>query len=246
MQRFPDGITESGFFQKDIGDHFPDWINRTRLSKKTGSVTHVVADQPAALVYLADQATITLHLALSRMDSPQYPDRMIFDLDPSDKSFSKVQEAARLLKKLFDSLDLISFVQTTGSRGLHIVVPLDQSHDFEAVREFSHRCCHYLATNNPKLLTVEQRRDKRGSRVFLDDLRNAYGQTAVAPYAVRARSGAPIATPLHWHEVWRKGLHAKRYHLGNLFQRLGQTQDPWRHLERSVQTLPRLSTIPVR
>ena len=238
MHRFPDGIGEDGFFQKQIGDHFPEWIERITLPKADGEVTYVVADRAATLVYLADQACITPHLALSRNDRPHHPDRMIFDLDPSDDDFGKVRQAARAVKGLLDELDLASFVQTTGSRGLHVVVPLDRGEDFDAVREFAHRCCRRLAGEQPDLLTVEQRKSKRGDRVFLDDLRNAYGQTSVGPYGVRARPGAPVATPLHWEEVWRESLHPRKYHLGNLFRRLGQVQDPWADIARHAQGLP--------
>ena len=237
MHRYPDGIDDEGFFQKNIGDHFPDWIERKTVSKKDGEITHVVANNAATLVYLADQACITPHLALSRVDRPDHPDRMIFDLDPSDEDFDKIRKTARLIKQLLNELELNSFVQTSGSRGLHVVVPLDRSEDFDRVREFSHHVCRKLAGQYPELMTVEQRKDKRGKRVFLDDLRNAYGQTSVAPYAVRARPGAPVATPLHWDEVAHAELHPQRYTIGNIFHRLGQIEDPWADIARHAQGL---------
>jgi bifunctional non-homologous end joining protein LigD len=237
MHRYPDGIDDEGFFQKNIGDHFPDWIERKTLSKKDGKVTYVVANNAATLVYLADQACITPHLALSRIDRPDHPDRMIFDLDPSDDDFDKIRKTARHLEKFLNELKLTSFVQTSGSRGLHVVVPLDRSEDFDRVREFSHRVCRKLAKKYPELMTVEQRKDKRGKRVFLDDLRNAYGQTSVAPYAVRARPGAPVATPLHWDEVAHAELHPQRYTIANIFHRMGQIDDPWADIARHAQGL---------
>jgi len=238
MHRFPDGIGEDGFFQKAIGDHFPDWIGRATLPKSDGEVTYVVADSPATLVYLADQGCITPHLALSRTDRPKHPDRMIFDLDPSDDDFGKVQDTARHLHRALDDLDLPSFVQTTGSRGLHIVVPLDRSAGFDTVREFTHALCRQLAGQQPKLMTVEQRKNKRGDRVFLDDLRNAYGQTSVGPYAVRAKPGAPVATPLHWNEAGGGDLDPQKYRIDNLFRRLAQTDDPWATIDDHAVALP--------
>lgn len=238
MHRFPDGIGEDGFFQKAIGSHFPDWIARATLPKSDGEVTHVVADSPATLVYLADQGCITPHLSLFRVDRPKHPDRMIFDLDPSDDDFGKVQDTARYLHRTLDDLDLPSFVQTTGSRGLHVVVPLDRSADFDTVREFTHALCRQLAAEHPELMTVEQRKNKRGDRVFLDDLRNAYGQTAVGPYAVRARSGAPIATPLLWREAGVGDLDPQKYRIDNLFRRLAQTDDPWASIDDHAVALP--------
>ena len=237
MHRYPDGIGDGDFFQKNIPDYFPDWIERTTLPKTDGEVTHVVANNAATLVYLANQACITPHLALSRIDRPNHPDRMIFDLDPSDDDFGKIQDTARHLGNLLDALKLASFVQTTGSRGLHIVVPLDREADFDEVRKFSHRVCRVLADRHPDLMTVEQRKNKRGKRVFLDDLRNAYGQTSVAPYALRARPGAPIATPLEWDEVGASDLTPRKYRMDNIFRRLGQRDDPWADIARHAQGL---------
>lgn len=244
MQRFPDGIAEDGFFQKSIADYFPDWIERATLPKKDGKVTHVVADSAATLVYLANQGCITPHLALSRADRPDHPDRMIFDLDPSDDDFDKVRRTARHVRRLLDRLEMTSFIQTTGSRGLHVVVPLDRSADFDAVREFTHALCRRIAVENPDLMTVEQRKDQRGDRVFLDDLRNAYGQTAVAPYAVRALPGAPVATPLGWDEVDRDDLTPRRYRIDNLFRRLARIDDPWADIQRHACRLRKVSDIP--
>jgi len=244
MHRFPDGIDTAGFFQKAIGDHFPDWISRATLPKSNGEVTHVVVDSPATLVYLADQGCITPHLALSRVDRPEHPDRMVFDLDPSDDDFGKVQETARHLQRALEKLDLPTFVQTTGSRGLHVVVPLDRSSNFDTVRAFTHRVCRRLAAEQPRLMTVEQRKNKRGDRVFLDDLRNAYGQTAVGPYAVRALPGAPVATPLRWREAGRSNLNPQKYRVDNLFRRMAQTEDPWSRIDEAVTRLPERSRWP--
>jgi len=237
MHRYPDGIDADDFFHKNIPDYFPDWIDRATLPKEGGEVTHVVANNAATLVYLANQGCITPHLALSRIDRPEHPDRMIFDLDPSDDDFGKVRDTARHLGELLDDLKLTSFVQTTGSRGLHVIVPLDREAEFDVVRKFSHRVCRTLADRHSDLMTVEQRKAKRGNRVFLDDLRNAYGQTSVAPYAVRARPGAPIATPLEWDEIGAGDLTPRKYRLDNIFRRLGQRDDPWADIARHAQGL---------
>lgn len=239
MHRYPDGIEAEGFFQKDLPEHFPEWIERVRLPKKNGQVTHVLANDAATLVYLAEQASITPHLALARADRPDHPDRMVFDLDPSDDDFAKVQRVARLLRRTLERLQLPAFVQTTGSRGLHLVVPLDRSEDFDAVRDFAGEVARQLAEEQPELVTVEQRRRKRDKRVYLDIQRNAYGQTAVAPYAVRARPGAPVATPLNWHEVGKAKLGPQRYRLDNLFRRLSQITDPWSGIARHACSVAR-------
>jgi bifunctional non-homologous end joining protein LigD len=237
MHRFPDGIGEDGFFQKDIPDYFPSWIDRVQLKKEGGTVDYVVANSAASLVYLANQGCITPHLSLARQDKPHHPDRLIFDLDPADDDFSKVRKAAGRFKTLLDDLALNSFVQTTGSRGLHVVVVLDRSAAFDRVRDFARTMAECLARRFPDQLTVEQRKNKRGDRVFLDYLRNAYGQTAVAPYAVRAIEGAPVATPLAWDEVRSSALDPRKYGIKNIFRRLAQREDPWAGMGRHAQSI---------
>lgn len=227
LQRFPDGIGEGGFFQKNAPDYFPDWIERVELAKEGGTVTHSVVNEPAVLVYLADQGCITPHLALARSDAPRKPDRMIFDLDPSDDDFSKVQETAKAVKDALDARDLPSFVATTGSRGLHIVLSLDASVDVDTLRPFARGLAEEVAAAHSTLATVEQRKAKRADRVLIDTFRTAYGQTAVGPYAVRARPGAPVATPVRWDEALDAGMTPDRYTIKNLFRRLARIEDPW-------------------
>lgn len=242
MQRFPDGIGEEGFFQKDVPDYFPDWVERVTLDKENGTVNYVLANNAATLVYLANQGCITAHLSLARRDKPNHPDRLVFDLDPSDDDFGKVQDASKRFKDLLDELNLASFVQTTGSRGLHVVVPLDRSADFDAVRDFARALTECLAERHADTLTIEQRKKRRGDRVFLDYLRNAYGQTAVAPYAVRAIEGGPVATPLRWDEVRAGDLGPQGYSMTNIFRRLAQIDDPWAgmaHQARSIDAAQR-------
>lgn len=241
MHRFPDGIAEEGFFQKNIPEYFPDWIDRITLPKEGGEVTHVVANNAATLVYLANQGCITPHLALAKCDRPDRPDRMIFDLDPSDDDFAKVQSVARALRAILDAHDLPGFVQTTGSRGLHVWIPLDGSAGFDAVREAARRMAERVVADLPDLATLQHRKANRGNRIFVDILRNAYGQTSVAPYGVRARPGAPVATPVTWQEALSSGMTPRKYRIGNIFRRLGQIDDPWSGLgERAVagDTLP--------
>lgn len=234
MQRFPDGIGKEGFIQKDAPDYFPDWIERAELAKEGGSVSHVVANKAATLVYLANQGCITPHIGLSRIDAIDRPDRLMFDLDPSVEDFARVQVAARGLRGLLDSLEMPSFVQVTGSRGLHVVVALDRSADFDTMRRCAARLADVLARRHPQAVTVEQRKARRGERVFVDIARNAYGQTAVAPYGVRARPGAPVATPLDWDEALAHDMSPRKYTIKNIFRRLGAKDDPWAEMDKSA------------
>jgi bifunctional non-homologous end joining protein LigD len=226
LQRFPDGIGGAGFFQKEVSDWYPKWIHRATVPKEGGSVTHALVEDAATLAYLTGQGCITPHVWLSRMDRPHHPDRLIFDLDPP-KSFEQARTAARLLHDLLSQLGLASFVMTTGSRGLHVLVPLDRAADFQRVRAFAQEVAGHLAERHPDGLTTEARIAKRGHRLYLDTTRNAYAQTGVAPYAVRAKPGAPVATPLRWTELDDAGLGSRSHTLKTVPERLAREGDPW-------------------
>lgn len=237
LRRFPDGIAEGGFFQKAAADYFPDWIETCVLAKEGGTIRQVVPNGPASLVYLANQGAIEFHLPLSRVDLPEKPDLMIFDLDPPGDYSDSVRQAALALKRLLEEANLPTFVKSTGSRGFHIVVPLERRHDFDSVRTFSNAVAERLADSLPKTVTTAQRKNKRADRIFIDTQRNAYGQTAVAPYSLRARPEAPVAVPLHWHELARSDIHPRKVTLKSLSHRLAQTEDPWAALFDSAATL---------
>lgn len=241
LQRFPDGIVGEGFYQKQAGDYFPSWIQTTRVSKADGSQQDlVVCDKRATLAYLANQACITLHAWLCRKDRPDHPDQLVVDLDPPGEDFAAVRSAARWLRALLEQeLELPTFVKVTGSRGLHVAVPLDRSEGFDAVRGFARDVSSLLAARHPDALTTEQRKSKRRGRLYLDVGRNAYAQTAVAPYAVRAKPGAPVAAPIDWDELDTDGLHARTFTVRNVLRRLGQRDDPWKGISRRARSLKR-------
>ena len=230
MQRFPNGIHEESFFQKNAGEYFPEWITRIPVKKESGGIVHhVVADKPATLVYLANQGCITPHMWLSKIDNLEKPDRLIFDLDPSGKKFSfgDVQYAAQELKKILDICGLPTFYMLTGSRGAHIIIPLKRVHTFEETRAFAHDVAALLAQQSPLFMTIEINKKKRGKRIFIDWLRNGFGATAVIPYAVRAHEGAPVAMPVTWKELISKNMHSQKYTIKNVKKRMNKVGDMW-------------------
>lgn len=245
LQRFPDGIDGQGFYQKEVPDYFPDWIGQTKVEvKEEGEEqSQVVCSKTATLLYLANLGCITFHRWLSRTEKIGHPDMMIFDLDPPEDDFEPLRFAALRLNEYFQQDNIRSFVMTTGSQGLHVLLPLDQSQPFDEVRETAKKIAQNLTEQYPDQLTTEVRKEKREGRIFLDYLRNAYAQTAVAPYSLRALPAAPIATPLDWDEVQDQDLHAQRYTLKNIFRRLGQKNDPWQDLQdhpHSLQTIRKI------
>lgn len=211
LERYPDGLDGPRFMQKNTPDHYPEWIERAEVAKEGGTVTHVVCADTATLVYLADQACLTLHRWLSRATAPDRPDRLVLDLDPAGEDFAAVRETAGWARDLLDRLGLPSAPMTTGSRGVHLVVPLNGRHHFDEVRAFARDLAELLAAEHPDRLTTAVRKEERGDRLFLDMGRNAYAQTAVAPYTVRARPGAPVAVPLTWDQLADPAVDARRW-----------------------------------
>ncbi|MFD7703100.1 non-homologous end-joining DNA ligase [Streptomyces caelestis] len=235
LDRRPDGLDGPAFMQKNTPDGYPDWITRVEVPKEGGTVTHTVCDDTATLLHLVDQAGITLHRWLSRAERIHRPDRLVFDLDPSGDDFETVREAARLLGELLDELDLPSALMTTGSRGLHVIVPLAGDHDFDDVRAFAREVADTLAAAHPDRLTTAARKKDRGDRLYLDVQRNAYAQTAVAPCTVRALPGAPVATPISWDQLDDPDLHARRWTVADAVEQV--RTDPWSGLPRRGRTL---------
>ncbi|MFB6788481.1 non-homologous end-joining DNA ligase [Streptomyces olivaceus] len=225
LERHPDGVLGARFMQKNTPEHCPEWIERVEVAKEGGTVCHPVCDDSATLVYLADQAALTLHRWLSRAGDVDRPDRLVFDLDPSGDDFEAVRSAARSLRELLDELRLPSAPMTTGSRGLHVVIPLTRRHDFDHVRQFARDAADVLAAAHPGRLTTAARKKDRGDRLYLDIQRNAYAQTAVAPFTVRARPGAPVATPISWDQLDDPGLHARRWTIADAVEQ-ARTR-PW-------------------
>jgi bifunctional non-homologous end joining protein LigD len=229
MERYPDGIDREGFYQKELPEHFPDWIDRIEVDvKEGGSQYQVACNDRATLVYLADQACLTPHVWLSRAESLNTPDRLIFDLDPPGSDFQPVREAARRLREMLEALGLFPLPMLTGSSGVHVTVPLQPEAQFDAVREFAQDVAAMLARGYPEQLTVARSKQRRRGRVFIDTARNAYAQTAVPPYAVRSRAGATVAVPIEWDELSSSDLRSDSYTVKNLFRRLAQKQDPWK------------------
>jgi bifunctional non-homologous end joining protein LigD len=231
MDRYPRGLGGPGFAQKEVPENAPEWVERATVRKEGGTVTHVVCENAATLVYLANLACVTPHVWQSRVPRVERPDRMVFDLDPPADDFALVRDAAKLLRPILDELRLPSFLLATGSRGLHVVVPIKPAKDFDSVRSVSQEIAAELVRRDPGRLTTEMRKEDRKGRLFVDTLRNSYGATAVAPYAVRARNGAPVAAPLTWDELDDPATTARRFTLRAMAARLESTGDLWKGME---------------
>lgn len=239
LNRFPDGINKDGFYQKKVSDYFPDWIDTAEVEKKEGGKnTQVVCNSKATLIYLVNQGTVSFHPWLCTTADLDKPDKLVFDLDPPKGNFELVIEGARALHSLLDEkLGLNTFLMTTGSKGMHVVCPIKPEIKFEEVRNFAKETAYYLADQHSDSFTVETRKDQREGHLFIDYLRNAYAQTSIPPYSVRAIEGAPVAAPLEWEEVSKQGLDSQSYTIRNIFKRLSQKDDPWASFRKKATKL---------
>jgi bifunctional non-homologous end joining protein LigD len=181
---------------------------------------------------------VTPHLWLSRADEPRRPDRLIIDLDPSGGGFAGVRATAREAGERLRDAGLVPYAMTTGSRGIHVICPLRRGPGFREVHRFARAIAEELVRDDPRRLTLEWRRADRGSKIYVDVNRNAYAQHAVAPYGVRARSRAPVATPLRWEELSDSRLKPDRWTVRSVGDRVEAEGDPWQGMSRRARALP--------
>jgi bifunctional non-homologous end joining protein LigD len=206
MKRYPDGWQGKSFFQKNAPSHMPDWIVRAPFPASTRDgerriIEYALVNDELALLWMVNMGCIDLHTWSSRVDRSERPDWVMFDLDPSAGSnFEEVIEVAKLVKQTLDLLELESYPKTSGSRGIHVLVPIARRHSFEEVREFAGVVAGALARAHPGLATTEWAKEKRRG-VLVDANQNGPGRTNASAYSVRPRSGAPVSTPLCWDEV---------------------------------------------
>jgi bifunctional non-homologous end joining protein LigD len=237
IQRFHPDIYGEGTFQKEMPSHFPEWVNNITVPKRGGTVKHVVCDNPETLVYLANQGCLTPHVGLARTDKIEYPDQLLFDLDPAADEFDRVRSIAFSMKELLDEIGLVSFLKTTGSKGIHIVVPIDRKLNFGEVHELARQIAVVLVKRRPGDTTLEFYKEQRGGKVFVDVNRNASAQTAVPAFAVRARDTAPVAMPITWEHLEDSHLTARTYTIRNAVEHITKNGDPMQGMRRHARSL---------
>jgi bifunctional non-homologous end joining protein LigD len=204
MSRFPEGIRGQSFYEKRAPGHQPEWMRTSPVDSDSqgGVIDFLLADSDEALMWFANMGCIEFHPFHSTIDDLDKPTYAIFDFDPAEgSSWDQVNASAQLLKVALGQLGLDGYPKLSGSRGLHVYVPLDPLHSHSRVRRFVGEVGEYLAAANPADITMEWDKPKRKGKVFVDHNRNASGQTVASAYSVRPRPGAPVAAPLKWDEV---------------------------------------------
>jgi bifunctional non-homologous end joining protein LigD len=237
MERYPAGIDKKGFWQKDVSKGFPEWLERVEVPKKDGVVHHPVITDERSLLWVANQNTITQHVWVSRVPDLYHPDICVFDLDPSKEDAAAVRAAAIGLRDLLDELGLPSWIKTTGSKGFHIVVPLDGKSDTSEVERFAHGVGRVFVSLAPDHLTQEFNKVDRKGRIYVDTGRNGYSATFAAAYTVRAKDGAPVSAPCTWEEIEKGKVEPASFTLRNMPARIKKAGDIWADMSRRRRSL---------
>ena len=243
MERYPAGIDEKGFIQKDVSKGFPSWLERVAVetgggrAKKARTVHYPLAADARSLVWLANQNSITPHVWCSRLPRLEQPDLCVLDLDPPGDEPEALRAAALAVRDLFDELELPSFVKTSGSKGFHVVVPLDGEAGYDVTWRFAHGAGAVLVARHPRVLTQEFLKADRAGRIFVDTGRNAPGATFAAVYAVRPKPGAPVSAPCTWPEVERGAVGPRTFTLRAMAARVHDVGDLWQGMEKRRRSL---------
>ncbi len=225
LLRYPDGIRGKAFYQKDLPEHAPDWLETEEIVSSRGeSIRYLIINDPGALLFAANLGSVDIHPWLSRRDRPDHPDWAVFDLDPGGGPFSDVIRLARAFGKTLRGIGLRPCLKTSGASGLHVYVPLDPIYPYEIVRQFCEAVSTWVAARHPEIATVERAVGQRGGRVYLDFLQNRRGQTIVPPYAARPVPEASVSTPLDWDEL-DSGLTPDQFTIENMPDRLRRLGD---------------------
>lgn len=242
LVRCPMGRAKKCFFQRHAGSGVPPQIREVKISGFEESGAYLYFSDKGGLIALVQMGVLEMHPWGSRVDRPERPDRLIFDLDPGEGlSFSDVAAAAIKTRKFLDALNLTSFVKTTGGKGLHVVVPIARRYSWRDAKAFAKAAAERMAAREPQRYLTRISIAERRGRIFIDYLRNDPTSTAVAPYSTRAREGAPVATPLFWREVTAK-LNPSSFDIVSVPKRLARLkQDPWAEICSMPQQLPSLA-----
>ena len=239
MERYHRGIGVAGFFQKDVSKGFPDWLERIEVPKKGGTVHHPIVTDARSLLWLANQNCITPHVWTSRAPDLYHPDICVFDLDPSEDNPTQLRSATFRLRDFLVELGLPSWLKTSGSKGFHIVVPLDGKSNMGEVAAFAHAVGTMLVKRDPENLTQEFHKVDRGRRILVDTGRNGYSATFAAAYAVRAKPRAPVSAPCTWDELDSGDIGPQTFTLRAMAKRIDAVGDVWSDMRRRGRSLRR-------
>lgn len=197
--RYPQGLFGESFYQKECPEYAPYYIE----TFKEGSINHILCNSEDTLIWLGNQLAFDFHVPFETIHSKKYPNEIVFDLDPPSKDYFKQSiHAVKMLKDIFDNLELTSFVKTSGNKGMHVYIPLPETvFSYKDVRLFTEFIAKYLISLEPDLFTIERFKKNRSNRLYIDYVQHGRGKTIIAPYSIRGKNGGTVACPLYWEEV---------------------------------------------
>ncbi|MDM5316817.1 non-homologous end-joining DNA ligase [Fictibacillus sp. b24] len=237
--RYPHGVGDERFYQKNCPDYAPIFVNTV----KEDDINYIVCNNLPTLLWLGNQLAFEFHIPY-RTASTSYPSEIVMDLDPPSRNeFHLSVEAAIMIKEICDKLNLTSFIKTSGNKGMQIYIPLPEDRvTFDESRLFTEFLAYYLIQQEPKWFTIERLKKNRGNRCYVDYIQHAEGKTIIAPYSVRGNEGALIATPLYWHEV-NQTLKPEMFPLNVIHDRLKEVGDPFKDFFNAKSNQPILPVI---
>lgn len=242
MRRYPSGINGQSFHQHDIHQEVPDFMRTAALEVEDGgahTVDYVVGSNEATLLYMANLGVIEQHPWHSRVGDLEHPDWFVFDLDPSEGvEFGTICDVALTTREVLARVGLESYAKTSGSRGIHVYVPVKPAYEYEQIAELAERVATAVAREQSEVATVERSKRKRGARmIYVDHMQNARGKSVVAPYSVRPKQGATVSAPLEWKEVERKKIKTADFHIKNMPRRVESKGDLFKPMLKKAQKL---------
>lgn len=241
MKRYPDGIEGDFFYQKECPDYAPDWVETYSVRHTRKVINYIVCNDTPTLAWMAGQGCLEIHAWLSRVDEIDCPDLAVFDLDPAEGvPFRAVKQVALIVRVVLEQFGITGFPKTSGSSGMHVFIPLEADYSFPRVTAAMKYLAELILQAYPDLVTVERSKAKRKGKVYLDYLQNGRGKTMAFPYSLRPLPGAPVSTPLTWHEVEYKDFDHGCYNMQNISRRISRDGDPYANIFQARQDLDRL------
>lgn len=238
MKRYPDGLNGETFYQKEIPDYAPDWVARRPVVHTEKVINYIICNNRATLIWLANQACIEMHAWLARLENLECPDLAVMDMDPAEgATFNDILEIALLVKRILDEFGIESFPKTSGSRGLHLFIPLNPVYPWQKVTGAMKYVAELALKVYPDKVTLERKVEKRAGKVYLDYLQNGRGKTMAFQYSLRPRSGAPVSAPLLWTEVEKGGFVPEDYNINNILDRVSRLGDAFDGVLKKRQSL---------
>ena len=235
LTRFPNGINKEGFYEKDAPLGTPSWVETFKRYSETAQrdVNYIICSNLDTLIWLANLAALEIHITLSKIDSWDSPDLVLFDIDPEPPAnIDDVVDVAILLKEKLDAFGLKSYVKTSGKKRLHAVVPIVDGYEFQRTREFAHQIAKNMVKES-EIVVSEFSRSRDPGTVFIDYRQNSHGRTMICPYSLRATPQATVSTPLEWKDI-KKGLKPEGF---NLFTVVKIQKNPWEGVLEDRQKL---------